>query len=274
MPIDDKNALKAENARNVGQLAESLPPERQQVLSLLSEKKWFKKTDFELQKRLLDLPADFDGFLADLATRKEEFGGMDVVKLLDIQRGNYNIVPLFKVRSHQTNQVFTYEYTSSKYGRNPGYRGIIFFEVRGVLKYFVLRRTEKFAIGASIFETIGGYIQFRDNKLLNMPKSVEETIKKELGIKEFVVKRFIDLGLVAVDPAVTNNTTSLYAAVIDVSHAPNLERLEKKTFHTKPVEFELVIEPIDRLREYVQKVDESFFLACVIRLVSLGFVSL
>ena len=261
-------------AKNIEELAENLSFERQQVLSLLSERKWFRHTDFEIQKKALILPEDFDGYLMDLAARSEEYGNMSVLKLFDILKGNYNAMSIFEVRSQQNNQIFTYEYTSSKFGRNPGYRGIIFLEIHGEIKYFILRQTEKFALGRSIVETIGGYTQFKNNQLINMPKAIEERIKMELGFKEIVVKRFIDLGQIATDPAVTNALTSLYAAIVDASRAPNLEKLEKKVFHTKPISFRLVIEPIERIREYVHKSDESFFLACVLRLVSMGVIKL
>jgi hypothetical protein len=265
--------LSPADAKNLEELGESLAEERQRLLSLLSEKKWFRHTEFEIQKKLLTLPDDFEGFLTDFPSRNDEYGGMDVLKLLDILRGNYNAISVFQVRSQKTNQVFTYEYTASKFGRNPGYRGVIFLEVGGEIKYFILRQTDKFALGREVIETIGGYIQFKNNKLLNMPKTVEEQIIRELGLKDIIVKRFIDLGLVDVDPAVTNNATSLYAAMIDATGV-DLERLKKKIFRTKPVNFELVIEPIDRLREYIHKVDESFFLACVVRLISMGILSI
>ncbi len=221
----------------------------------------------------MTLPEDFTGFLTDFRFRHDEYGGMDVLKLLDILRGNYNAIALFQVRSQKTNQIFTYEFTASKFGRNPGYRGIIFLEVEGNIKYFVLRQTDKFALGRRTIESIGGYIQFQGGKLLNMPKVVEEQIKEELGLKDITVKRFIDLGLVDIDPGLTTNAVSLYAATIDASSV-DTERLEKKVFRTKPVSFELIIEPIERLREYIHKVDESFFLACVSRLLSMGVVNL
>ena len=264
-------STKPESAKNIEELAETLLPERQKILSILTEKKWFRKTDFAIQKKVMTSPPDFDGYLADLMTRREEYGGVQVLRLLDLIRGNYNLISLFEVRAQQTNQIFTYEYVSSKFGRNPGYRGVIFLEVNGEIRYFILRQTIKFALGTSLFETIGGYIQFGNNQLLNMPKAVEDQMKKELGFKELVVKRFIDLGLLAVDPAVSSNCTSLFAAIIDASGV-NLERLEKSVFHTKPVSFQLVVEPIERLHEYIHKTDESFFLACILRLASLGII--
>jgi len=262
---------KPEEAKNLEELGTSLPIERLKILSLLSEKRWFRKTDFEIQKKTLTLPDDFEGFLAELTTRRESYGGVDILRLLDIQRGNYNGIALFEVRSSHTNQIFTYEYVCQKYGRNPGYRGLILLEVKGEIRYFILRTTEKFAIGQTIYETIGGYVQFRGNQLVNIPKNVEDSLKKQFGLADLTVKRFIDLGLVTIDPGSHLSTVSIFGAVIDMSDVP-VERIEQRTFHTKSLDFELIVEPIDRLREYIHKVDESFFLACVIRLVSMGII--
>src|SRR3989304_8214161 len=98
-------------ATNLEELAESLGEGRQHVLSLLSEKKVFGHTDFETQRKLLTLPEDFEGFLADFSSRRDEYGGMDVIKLIDILRGNYQAIAIFQVRSQKTNQLFTYEFT-------------------------------------------------------------------------------------------------------------------------------------------------------------------
>lgn len=63
------------NAKNLEELGENLSLERQKLLSLLSERKWFQDTDFELQKKLMLLPEEFDGFIKDLSERLGDFGG-------------------------------------------------------------------------------------------------------------------------------------------------------------------------------------------------------
>lgn len=265
---------KVGDAKNIEELAERLSPERQKYLSFLSEKKWFKKTEFETQRKVFTLPEDFNGFLNDFSIRKDEYGGMDVIKLLDVLPANYNLITLFLVRSQKTNQEFTYEYVASKYGKNPGYRGLILLEVRGEIKYFILRYTDKFPVGMSVFETIGTYIQFQGGRLVNMPKTIEDILKRELAMNDLVIKRFIDLGMMTTDAAVTSTSVSLYTAVIDVTDSPNLGKIEKRVFHAKPIEYKILIEPIEKIREYIHKVDESFFLACVLRLVSMGVITL
>ncbi|KKR69869.1 MAG: hypothetical protein UU12_C0035G0007, partial [Candidatus Woesebacteria bacterium GW2011_GWA2_40_7b] len=162
----------------------------------------------------------------------------------------------------------------SKYGKSPGYRGLILLEVEGKIKYFMLRRTDKFPIGETVYETIGTYIKYEGGKLVNMPKVVEDVLKRELFMKDLVIKRFIDLGQMHTDPAVVPTSISLYAAVIDITDSPNLKKIESRVIHAKPIQYKLLIEPIDKLKDYVNKVDESYFLACILRLVSMGVINL
>lgn len=115
--------------KNLEELAESLSPERQKFLSLVSGKRWFQRTDFEIQKKVFNLPSDFDGFLSDFSQRKDEYGGLNVLKLLDILPANYNLIALYKVRSNNTNQEFTYEYVSSKYVKTPATAALSFLRL-------------------------------------------------------------------------------------------------------------------------------------------------
>lgn len=247
---------------------------RQEILDLLSKTSWFKNTDTDLKNELLALPSEFDGFLSDLAARPEEMGGVTILRLKKLSYGNFMAIPVFEVRSKHTNQIFTYEYTSPREGKDPGFKGILLLEIDGEIKYFVLKKTEKFAVGRVVYDTLGGYIQFKNNKLLNLPKKVEAEVKRELGIEELVIKRFIDLGQMNVDVSLTNKHNSLFAAVIDASSSKKIREMAGKSFETKKISFDLIIEPIDKLHEYINKVDDSFFLAAVARLTSIGTIKL
>src|SRR3989344_1535531 len=136
------------DTKNLGELAENLTEARQHVLSILSDRKWFKNTDFELQKEILTLPEDWAGYLSDLSKRKDEIKGLQILKLTEIKRGDIMAFTRFLVRVLHTNQEINYrEYVSYKYGSNPGYKGILLLEVDGEIKYFILKKAEKFPIG-------------------------------------------------------------------------------------------------------------------------------
>src|SRR3970040_781292 len=102
-----KNPNKPENSTNLSELLESLPQLRKEIVENLLEREWFKKTNFELQKELLTLPEDFDGFLLDLGSRPETIGQVDILKLVKFSRGNFIAIPIFEVRSLLTKQIFS-----------------------------------------------------------------------------------------------------------------------------------------------------------------------
>lgn len=201
-------------------------------------------------------------------------GGTEVLRLINLAAGNYFIIPIFEVRSNYTNQVFTYEYATPREGKDPGFRGILLLTVDGSIKYFVLKKTLKFAPGSLVFDTIGGFIKFDQSQLINLPKKIEGEIKRELGLEEIKVEKFIDLGQVNADVSITNKHNSLFAAIIDAGDSKKIRDLEGKTFKTKKIGFSLVIEPIEKLSEYIEKVDDSYFLACAVRLIAKGIVKI
>lgn len=245
---------------------------RTDFLRQLSDKNWFKNTSVEVKKQLFSLPEDFNGYIADLCTRKDEYGGLMVKKLEKILAGNYAVLSVFEVISLQTAQPFTYEYTSWKFGSDKGYRGLILFEEHGKIQYFLIRKSEKFAIGTEVFETIGTFIKTGHNTDSNIPEEVVKQIDKELGMKNIEIKKFYDLGKIAIDPVMANSTPSLWAAVIDLPGENDLNDIRQKIYKTKPISFNLTIEPIEKIWEYTQKTDESFFLAIVARLKHLGVI--
>ena len=119
---------------------------RKIIIDNLKTKEWFKKSTKSIQKELLELPEEFEGFLKDLGNRSEQIGDIRVNKLISIARGNFLITPVFEVESVQTLEKYTYEYASWKYGKETGSRGIIFLTVDGVIKYFIVRRTQRFPL--------------------------------------------------------------------------------------------------------------------------------
>lgn len=268
---------KISKAKNLDELKSEISVDRREFLTRFLERKWFKNTDFELQKEILTLPDDWDGYLSDLVKRKDEIRGLEIIKLSSFQRGDFMAFTRFLVRVLHTNQEINYrEYVSYKYGNNPGYKGILLLEEDNQIKYFVIKKAEKFPIGELEYDSFGEMIQFRQGELINLPKNAEKEIKRQLGIDKIEIKKFIDLGQMYPDVGKTNLHFSLFAAVIDISkNADDIKKLKDKLItNTKMISFELLIEPVEKLHEYIYKVDDSYFLACILRLVSIGVIKL
>lgn len=225
IPLMAKAKAKVEKAKNLTELKESLEKDRLEIVEQLLNRKWFKKTKFELQKQLLTLPSGFDGFLFDLGSRPETVGNVDVLKLTRLTLGNYIAVPMFKVRSTLTNELFTYEYASWKHGRFPGYKGIVLVEVDNEIKYFFIKKGYKFPTGSQVYDAIGTWHPtFSRDKLIHLQAKIENQTKKLLGVEDIQIKRFIDLGLLNTDAGMTNNHSTLFAAIITIDDAEKIKK--------------------------------------------------
>lgn len=252
------------HTQNLSDYISTLSPSRQAIAGRLFTHDWFKATDPDIQKEVLGLPEDHDGFLLDLASRPDEIGELDVLRMTKIGYGNFLILPVFEVRSHITNQIFTYEYASWKTGSNPGARGIIFLETEGQISHFLVGVMHKFSSASEVYESIGGlYLHFFENKPINFPKKIEQEICFHLGVDKLDFKKVIDLGRAHPDFGMTNNVSDLFAAVLDITHLPKIAAKESFRNTHKPVGFELKIVPISELSDYVSKIEDNYFLSAL-----------
>jgi len=240
------------------------------ILAELRKKKWYLHSSPAVKNELKDLPLEFHGFLADLAKRKSFIGRVEILRLLKILRGNYLIIPVFEVRSLDTNEVFTYEFVSWKFGRFPGYKGIILVEVKGRIKYFIVKYGAKFPIGADCYDSIGTFYS-PDNlkKTITVPNKIKNHLRKFLGLPQVHFKKFIDLGILNPDPGMSNNHIDLFAVVIDDDNAQKIdELLAHNPQKSLVLGYELEIVPVTQLHDFIKRCNDGFFLACIARLFS------
>jgi hypothetical protein len=243
--------------------------ERKEVLE---KRAWFVRSDRYIQERVLGLPAEFDGFVADLANRDDEIGSVEVVRLIGLAVGRYMVIPVFEVRSELTNEVFSYEYVSWRHGKHPGFKGSLFVEVDGKIEYFVVKKSEKFATGGSSYDSIGGFVEFADNRLKNLPRSIERELKRQLGVSDLRIKRFVKLGYIHPDIGMSNNKTDLFAAMIDGKQIGTGDIGLIKP--NNRLSFEITVRPISELMDFVDESDDAYFLAVVARMIARGLISL
>lgn len=244
----------------------SLSPARQKLIEPFFHKDWFKNTDLELRKEILSLPEDHNGFIEDLSNRPDEIGEVDVLRLLKLAHGNYLLIPVFEVRSNITNQIFTYEYASWKSGARPGAKGIIFLETDGEITHFLVAKEFTFSTVSDNYEALGGlYIHFLNNKPINLPRKIESEICFHLGIDHVEFKKIIDLGVSSPDLGLSNNVSDLFAAIIDISHLPNLvTKADFRSTH-KPIGFELKIIHISQFKDFLNVIRDNYFLSAAAR---------
>jgi hypothetical protein len=250
--------------------------ERQIAVRKLQEKKWFASTDEKIRQELLDLPPEFDGYLKDLGERPENIGLIEVRKLLKLLRGNYMVISIFEVMATNTKQVFTYEYVSWRHGKLGGYKGVILIEIDGIIKYFLVKRGEKFPTAGVAYDAIGTN-QFNPQAQVqfSLQANIENQIKKILEVDELPRSRFVDLGLLTPDPSMTNNHVGLFSMVLTGKSKEVIEKnITNKEHSFLPVGYHIEIHPIEELAHFISKCDDAFFLACFSRMLALGLISI
>lgn len=253
-------------------------PERKLIVESLMERPWFQRTSPELQLELAQLPdktkgsANHDGFLADLAGRPDIINGLEIVKLDKLPRGNFALIPTFKVKN-PAGQEYTYEYVSWRYGPNSGAKGLAFIRNQGEITHFIVLRGGKFATGKSEFDSIGGFVEPKDKESITnvAKKTAERELKEELGVPELKIEKVFDLGKVLTDAGMTNNNPGLFAAIIDAEEASKISDTP-----LNPDKFELkagaLIVPIGQLPEVIKNNQDAFFLAAVARSAAHGII--
>ena len=85
------------------------------------------------------------------------------------------------------------------------------------------------------------------------------------------IGEIVGLGRVMPDAGMTNNHPFLYAVVIDVSDNIFPPLTQGETYET---EAGLVLWPVEKLSELVNKVDDSYFLSALARLTLGGITSI
>ena len=256
-------------------LLETLSPARRELADKLLALPWFADSAPEIQQEVLSLPPDFQGYVEDLSNRPDEIGELNVVRLEKVCRGNFLITSVFAVRSNVNNQEFTYEYVSWKTGNYNGMRGIIFLETGDKITHFLVANKFKFSTTQEETESLGGlFFKVENNQAFNLPKKIEDEIRFHLGIQEIKFSRTIDLGRVYPDLGMTNNSSTIFAAVINIDMIP--QEIVKDDFRTshKLVNFETKIVHISEFPDYVKKINDNYFLAAAARLLLSDEISL
>jgi len=250
-------------ANQIDRLILKLPPNRQLLGHLLMDKNWFKNTDFNLQKQILELPDNFEGYVFDLTQREDKFDSKEVVKLVKLSIGEHLIITVFDLYSSKTKKHTLKEYVSWCLGRHPGLKGLILIKTGNKITHFVTTKAEKFPIGHATFDAVGGLTQYSSNQIIHLSHQIKAAIQKKLNINQIEILDIYDLGRLEVDNGLTSNHPGIFAVTIDggkLSVSSNSSKVD--------------IIPIEQLESYISKVDDSFFLAIISRLLAKKIISL
>ena len=266
--------LKRDPRKRYGKLLAKMTVERREIAETLFIRKWFLETDVKLQKELLAMPESWNRFLADIASRSELVGGITVLSLAKLARGNFTAIPVFNVLNPEKGNKYTYEYVSWRFGPNPGSKGVVLVESGGKITHVIVLKGPKFASGIKeVYDTPGGFIEYGEDGKTKMEEGIKREVREELGVKELRVGKVYDLGRFLPDTGMTNNNPHLFAAVISEAEA---KKIKNQVDNLDPYELraQLLVLPMSSLRDVVIETEDAYFLAVVAKLDALGVIDL
>ncbi len=252
---------------------------RQKIEETLRSRPWFQATSEELQKKLLGLPENCNGFLEHTAHRPEEGGGVRVKSLHSLLLPElpggvvFGLFPAFNVEKPD-GTTFTYQYFSWKQGPASGVKGVVLIKgADGSISHVVCLNGFSFAVGPNTFDCVGGFAEINEEGIGKLVENAKREITEELGLQRFELQKVIRLGPMHVDRGMTPNCPQLFAAIIDGSDAKGIK--EDAYVNPDPHEMEAgaKIVPVKALwgeHGFLMRNTDSFFGTCIARLVALG----
>lgn len=247
---------------------------RTELIEELVRLDWFIATDPALQEELRALPLNHNGFLEDLVTRPAQIGNLTVLRLNSLARGGFALIARFDV-VNENDQNYTYEYVSWRYGTLSGAKGLVLVrdDNSDEITHVILKRGVKFATGQEEFDLVGGFMDFGVEGVKTLVDQIVLEMQQELNAPDLTINEedIHLLGSLAIDPGMTNNRPSVFAAVISSSDASTISTLES---HVD--EWELaagtVVFNIDKLHELIEQNEDGFFATALLRAVTKGLI--
>jgi len=235
----------------------------------LDSRKWFQDTDEDVKKNLLELVKDRStrGFVEDLANRPARVGSTKQIRLIKIAHapkkyGIYGIAAWFEVETKDGKKGVEGVYSWAM-GPKSGAKLLVLLQKNNLITDVILLKNEKFPVGAEVYDMPGGFPKENESVI----HLIRRQLKEELGIDttdgNAKLVDVISLGRIMPDAGMTNNHPFLYAVVIET---------KKKKF--KGGNGEVVIWPIEKLNEMVNRVDDGYFLSALTRLTLSGVTNI
>ncbi|MBU1117893.1 hypothetical protein KKD37_02920 [Patescibacteria group bacterium] len=249
-----------------------------EIIENIKKLSWFNNSPGEIQEKLLNAPESFAGFMKELSERPELIGNIKMLRLIAIEFGNHFALPVFEVKNEKSGLVYEYEYIGRKRGPHHSVRGLIVLESEGEAKYFIVRKSVRFAIGKEVWESVGSIYnpekEIRQDKY-KFKNYLENEIAEQFKLPKISFDRFYDLGMVYPDVGMSSHEVSLFAGVIKENDwNAMIELLKDKIVSAKNYEYEYIFVPADELLEYLTKTNDAHALAIFGRLQALNVIKL
>lgn len=226
----------------------------------LKKRSWFKSSTEEIQQKILSLPPEADGFIADLLARPDVVGGVRQLQIVDVWTSGFMakfsiMIQMLVQPIDKPGVVYTYEYHSWKQGPESGSKGLLLVETDGKITHYVVLRGEKFAPAQTVWDTVGGFSAPDEKGVEGMMARIKKELQEELGFSP-KLKEVISLGRLRIDSGLTNNWPHCFAVIVEgevkvEDVKDNLDIYEMRSG--------VVVLPIKEMKSFIEKNDDAYF---------------
>lgn len=239
------------------------------VMKNLESKKWYQNSSKEIKDEIKTLginPSTF-GYVEDLAGREDHINGDVILNLSKIEHadpkyGVYGIGSWFEVENKNKEKRME-GYYSWGWGPKSGAKLLVLIRRNGEITHLVTQREQKFPTGSVEYTLAGGFPKLNESVLDFIVRSLQKDLNLNVAKNDVVLDQIISLGRLNPDAGMTNNKPNLYAVIVNLS-----DELYKDV--KKGVKFEedegIVLWPIEKLSDLINKCDDAYFLSALSRL--------
>jgi dTDP-glucose 4,6-dehydratase len=250
---------------------------RQVVVKNISEKQWYKNSSQEVKDKIEFLAEDPDtfGFVEDLSSREEMVNDSKVNKLLKVEYSDaeykrvYGIASWFEIED-VSGKKECWGYYSWGRGQKSGSKIAVLAKNKGKITHVIFRREKKFATGSVEYTLAGGFSRLNEGLLDFVSRNIYVDLGIDLLRGEAVIEEIVSLGRLTPDTSMTSNKPTLYSLIVELKN--KYSELAEDQLVEK--EDGVVIWPVSQIADLINKVDDAYFLAAVVRLISEGIIKI
>lgn len=267
--IEDSDTKISETNDNEEHFVEQNLVRYEIVVKNLEGKKWYQNSSEAIKNEIKTLginPSTF-GYVEDLASREDHLDGDTIIKLVKIEHGDpeygiYGIGSWFEVENGKKEKRME-GYYSWGWGPKSGAKLLVLIKRNGEITHLATQREQKFPTGAIEYALAGGFPKLNESVLDFIVRSFQKDLKLSIPKKDVVIDQIISLGRMNPDSGMTNNKPNLYAVIVDLSDELYKDIKKGDKFEENEG---IVLWPIEKLADLVNKCDDAYFLSALTRL--------
>ncbi len=238
------------------------------VIKNLESKGWYKNSSKSVQEEIEKLgknPSTF-GYVEDLSSREDQINGSKILSLIKVEHAEkneniYGIATWFEVEESSKKRV-VYGYYSWGMGTKSGSKIILLVKNKEKVTHIGLVREEKLPTGFIEYTLAGGFSGINEGLLDLLIRYLKVDFDVDVLNGDLIIDKIVSLGRVNPDSGMTNNKPSLYAITVSFKNKYENIKIDETVEENQGV----VLWPISKINDFVNKCDDSYLLSAIARL--------